>query len=79
MQTEKRLSNLQHELLKMFSLEIHDDQLLEIKSLLAQYFANKITQGVDELFENKGWGQEKISDWSKEHMRLKSEKNENSH
>lgn len=71
MQATNGLSNVQLELLKIYSANISDEQLLEIKSLLAKYFADKVTNGVDKLFEEKGWGQEKIEEWSKEHMRTK--------
>jgi len=39
--------------------------------MLSNYFADKVTNDVDKLFEKKGWGQEKIEEWSKEHMRTK--------
>lgn len=63
------LSNLQLELLKIFSFEISDDQLLEIKSLLVKYFADKVSTDIDNLFEEQGWGQDKIEEWAQEHMR----------
>lgn len=74
MQATNRLSNIQLELLKIYSSNISDAQLLEIKSLLANYFAEKVTNGIDQLFEEKGWGNEKIEEWSKEHMRTKYNK-----
>ena len=69
MQTTKRLTNLLLELLKVFSFDISDNQLIEIKSMLTQYFAQKVTNDIDALFEQKGWGIEKIEEWSEEHMR----------
>lgn len=71
MQSTKGLTNLQLELLKIYSFDIKEEQLLEIKTMLSNYFADKVTNDVDELFEEKGWGQEKIEEWSKEHMRTK--------
>lgn len=71
MQSVNGLSNLQLELLKIFSFDIGDDQLLEIKSMLVKYFATQVTNDIDQLFEDKGWGLEKIDEWSKEHMRTK--------
>jgi len=71
MQSTKGLTNLQLELLKIFSFEIKEEQLLEIKTMLSNYFADKVTNDVDKLFEEKGWGDEKIEEWSKEHMRTK--------
>ena len=37
-----RLSSLQLELLKIYTYSPSDDELLEIKDLLAQYFSNKL-------------------------------------
>ena len=67
----KKLSNLQLELLKVFSVDLSDEQLMEIKDLLNQYFADKVSSEMDKLFEEKGWGNNKIEEWSKEHMRTK--------
>lgn len=71
MEAAKKLSNLQIELLKVFSFDISEEQLKEIKALLVAYFANKVTSEMDALFEANEWGEEKIEEWSKEHMRLK--------
>jgi hypothetical protein len=73
MQAAKRLTNLQLELLKIFSFEVSEEQLKEIKQLLVDYFAQKVTSDMDQLFEEQNWGQEKIEEWSKEHMRTKYE------
>ncbi|MBK7475351.1 MAG: hypothetical protein KBG02_00315 [Haliscomenobacter sp.] len=73
METAKKLTNLQLELLKVFRFDIPDDQLLEIRSFLRNYFANKVTSEMDQLFESNQWGEEKIEEWSKEHMRTKYE------
>lgn len=35
------LSNLQHEILKLYSTELEDTELKELKIVLAGYFANK--------------------------------------
>ncbi|MEN0005910.1 MAG: hypothetical protein AAF798_17300 [Bacteroidota bacterium] len=71
MKTATGLTNLQLELLKIFSYNLEEQQLLEIKSLLANYFAEQVTKNIDQLFEEKGWGLEKIEEWSKEHMRTR--------
>lgn len=69
MQVTQGLSNLQLELLKIYSFNISNNQLLEIKSILSKYFANRISEDIDNLFEEKGWNENKIKEWSKEHMR----------
>jgi hypothetical protein len=73
MEATKKLSNLQLELLRVFSFELSEKQLLEIRALLANYFANKVSTEMDSLFEENEWGEEKIEEWSKEHMRTKYE------
>ncbi|WP_436414749.1 hypothetical protein [Petrimonas sp.] len=68
--TAHKLSNLQLELLKIYSFNVKDEQLLEIKNILGNYFADKVTEDIDKLFDVKGWGLEKIQEWSEEHMRV---------
>ena len=42
-------SNLQLELLKLYSNGVSDDQLIEIKWLLGKYFAENASSGMDNL------------------------------
>lgn len=65
----KPLTNLQIELLRSFNYEVDDSQLLEIKKMLKDYFSKKVTDGMDKLFEEKGWDDSKLDEWSGEHMR----------
>lgn len=71
METTKKLTNLQLELLKIFKFDISNDQIKEIRALLASYFAQKVDSEMDSLFESNKWGAEKIEEWSREHMRTK--------
>ena len=71
METAKRLTNLQIELLEVFKYELSEEQIKEIRSLLVNYFAEKVTNDIDKLFEENDWGEEKIEEWSREHMRTK--------
>jgi len=73
MEVTKQLSNLQLELLRVFNFELSEEQLKEIRALLADYFAEKVTSEMDTLFEVNDWGEEKIEEWSKDHMRTKYE------
>ena len=63
------LTPLQHELLKIFSRPISDEQMLEIKAHLANYFAQKVDEGVDALFAEKGWDGSQAEAWAAEHNR----------
>ncbi len=64
-----KLSNLQLELLNIFSRNLPDEELLEIKSILSAYFAEKATKEMDRLWDEKGWTQETMQQWLNEHMR----------
>ncbi len=63
------LTNLQLELLQTFKYNLDEQQLLEIKELLAKYFADKATEEMDKLWDEKGWDEATMEEWSKEHMR----------
>jgi hypothetical protein len=73
MEATKGLTNLQLELVKLFSFEVSEDQLKELKQILVDYFASKITEDMDKLFEENNWDENKIEEWSTEHMRTKYE------
>lgn len=69
MKPSSGLTNLQLELLKVFSVELDDSQLLDIRKLLADYFAKKATEGIDKLWDDNKWDQSTIEKWSQEQMR----------
>lgn len=73
MRIAKNLSNLQLELLKMFSYELEDHQLNEIKDLLSNYFAKKATDEMDKLWDENNWDEKTMKDWTNEHLRTKYE------
>lgn len=59
------LTNLQVELLKLFSRQIPDADLLAIRDMIAQYLLEKSFEYADEAWEEKGYTvesfQEKIN------------------
>jgi hypothetical protein len=64
------LTDLQLELLKTFSRPLPESQILEIKELLSDYFAKKVDDGIDELFEKNHWDvNEKVREWVNGHDR----------
>ena len=64
------LSNLQLEILKTFSKPLPENQILEIRQLLADYFAKKVDDGIDELFDKNDWDTDtKVEEWLNEHQR----------
>lgn len=54
----KNLNLHQLEILKLFTRELDDNDLIEIKRLIVRYLANKITKMADDLWEEKNWTNE---------------------
>lgn len=57
---DKPLSNLQVELLKTFSHNLDKDDLIAIKRMLANFFAEKASEEFDKVWEEKGWSNDKM-------------------
>ncbi len=66
------LSNLQIELLKLYSNNLPEKQLLEIKLLLANYFAEQATEAMDKVWAEKNLTEQDMINWTNEHNRIKS-------
>ncbi len=57
------LTNLQLELLKLFSLELPEEDLIQIQRLIAKHFADKASDERDRLWEENGWSDETMVAW----------------
>lgn len=66
------LSNLQKELLKLYANDVSESSLLEIKRILARYFADKASDAMDEVWKEKGLSSQDMIDWTNEHNRTQS-------
>lgn len=66
-----KLSNLQLELIKLFSYQLSEKQLKDIRALLASYFAQQATEEMNKLWEENNWTTETMRQWGNEHMRTK--------
>lgn len=64
------LSNLQHELLKLYGNNISDDALFEIKGILARFFANRASDAMDDVWDKDGLSPEDVAAWADEHNRV---------
>ena len=53
-------SNIQLELLKLYSRNVSESDLVQIKLLLAHYFVEKAMDEADHIWEEKGYTAEKI-------------------
>ncbi|MCF2488687.1 hypothetical protein [Dyadobacter sp. CY347] len=65
----KSLSNLQLELLKVYSRQIEDEDVIAIRKMLATYFAEKAIRIADEVWVKNGWKSDDTQHLSQEHNR----------
>jgi len=54
------LSNVQAELLKLFSAEIPENHLLELKKVMAKFLLDKARDKADAAWDEKGYTDEKL-------------------
>ena len=62
----EKLSNLQFEILKLYRFKLDDNQLIDIKKILAKYFAEKATKEFDKLWEENSRSNETMDEWLNE-------------
>jgi hypothetical protein len=67
------LTNLQRELLDLFALDLTEDDLREVKRLLARHFAEKASADFDVYAEEHGLSPEDTDRWAYEHRRAARE------
>lgn len=71
METARKLTNVQIELLKLFQYNLPEKQLTEIKNILAKYFAETATSEMDKLWLENNWSNDTMKLWANEHLRKK--------
>jgi len=54
------LSNVQAELLKLFSAEIPENHLMELKKVIAKFLLDKARDKADIIWDSKGYSDEKL-------------------
>ncbi|MFA6599179.1 MAG: hypothetical protein WCS69_15760 [Ignavibacteriaceae bacterium] len=60
------LSNVQEELLKLYSTNLSQEELKELKIVLGKYFAQKATKEVDKIWDEKKYSNETMDTWLNE-------------
>jgi hypothetical protein len=60
------LSNLQLELLKLFSTNVPEQDLKNIKNYLSNYFAQKAIKEADKIWDEKSFSNELMDKWLNE-------------
>lgn len=48
------LTNVQMELLKLFSTNMSDEEVIELKGVIARFYAEKATAEADRIWDEKG-------------------------
>jgi hypothetical protein len=66
-----QFSNLQWQLLQLYKHNISESNLLEIKQLLSNYFAEKASSAMNNLWDEKGWTNETMKTWLEEDVHKK--------
>ncbi len=61
------LSNLQLELLKLYSLNIEESDLFKIKALISSFFADKAIGAADKAWKEKEYTQADPDKWLERH------------
>lgn len=69
MQTIEKLSNIQSELLKLYANDVPEEDLLEIKELLSDYFVHKLNENFDKFYTEKKLSPIDLKEWAFEHNR----------
>ena len=63
MEPSTKFTPLQHELLRLYSMNLSEEELLEIKKMLGQYFWDKLQRKVTEASEKQGYTQDDFDAW----------------
>jgi len=61
----KPLTNLQIELLRLYSLDLSEKDLLQLKRVIARYFADKASDEMDRLWKQNNWTDKTMDQWLK--------------
>lgn len=68
------LTNLQRELLDLFATDLSDDDLREVRQVLARHFAGKATAAFDHFADAEGMTPEDTDRWAFGHERARTDR-----
>jgi len=63
------LTNMQLELLKLFTRDIEETDLIEIKRMIVKYLGKKLAQKADKVWEEKQWTNDDMDNLLNMHLR----------
>jgi hypothetical protein len=61
------LSNIQMELLKLYSTNVHENDLMEIKKFMGSYFAKKAIKAADACWDENNLSDDVMDKWLESH------------
>ena len=62
------LSNVQMELLKLFSTNMSDEEVIELKSVIAKFYAEKSIALANAIWDERGLTNEDMDEWLKKKL-----------
>ena len=65
-QLPQGLSNTQLELLKIFSYDLPEEELKDLKKVLINFFAQRIRKRTSEIWEERDYTSETMKEWLNE-------------
>ena len=63
MKHQAPLTNIQLELLKLFSLNLSVDELSDVKIILSRYFSDSLSKRVDYIWQKDGLTEKDMENW----------------
>ncbi|RKX65955.1 MAG: hypothetical protein DRP41_02440 [Thermodesulfobacteriota bacterium] len=60
------MTNLQIELLKLYSTDLTEEELKQLKTQLAKFFADKAVKEAEKVWQEKGLSQDVMEQWLRE-------------
>ncbi len=72
LETPSSFSNLQKELLKLYAVNVADEDLLQIQLMIGNYFANKATDAVETFLADNNISTTEFNNWENDHNRKSS-------
>lgn len=60
------LSNVQLELIKLYSTNLNEHELLELKNILVHHFSQKAINEADNIWKEKGMSAQTMDNWLNE-------------
>jgi hypothetical protein len=65
------LNLTQIEILKMFAFHQSEEDLQALKKVLVNYLFQRAVEEADRVWDERGYTEQTVEEWKKEHMRVK--------